>query len=214
MIKTKHKYIDDIKVRNDDTSLILGTIHPHRTNDFLIDFFYGNKNSLWNILSKAFVNLDLSSKEKILEFLKLNNIWVSDMIIECERENENVTQDKELTNIVLNTNQITQSLINSKIKIIFFTSGFNKNNAAKLFCDYYKIKPELNDKREFIIPKEKFGKVIKGVVLFSPSGQANIGISKNKEYLKQKEKYCQFKNPISKFKIDFYYRAFKEVIKI
>ncbi len=204
MIKTKHKYIDEIKVRNDDTSLILGTIHPHRTNDFLIDFFYGNKKSIWNILSKAFSKLDLSSKEKILEFLKLNNIWVSDMIIECERENENVTQDKELTNIILNTNQITESLINSKIKTIFFTSGFNKNNAAKLFCDYYKIKPELNDKREFIISKEKFGKVIKGVVLFSPSGQANIGISRNKEYLKQKEKYCQFKNPISKFKIDFY----------
>jgi len=213
MIKTKHKYIDKIKVRADDVSLILGTIHPHRTNDFLIDFFYGNKNSIWNILSEAFPNFDLSSREKIIYFLELNNIWISDMVRECDRETEKVTQDKELTNIVLNTKQITESIKNSAIKTIYFTSGFSKNNSAKLFCDYFKIKPELNENREFIIPKEKFGKEIKGVVLFSPSGQANIGISRNKQYLKQKNQYSQYDNPISQFKIDFYTNAFKNILK-
>ena len=193
MIKTKHKYLNEINVRSDDKSLILGTIHPHQTNNFLIDFFYGNKNSIWNILSEAFSGLDLSSKEKIIAFLKWNNIWISDMVQECERENGKVTQDKELTNIILNTNQISESLINSEIKTIFFTSGFSKNNAAKLFCDFYKIKPVLNEKREFFISKEKFGKVIKGIVLFSPSGRANIGITRNKKYLEQKEQYNKYK---------------------
>lgn len=136
------------------------------------------------------------------------------MIRECERETEKVTQDKELTNIVLNITQISESLIKSEIKTIFFTSGFSKNNAAKLFCDYYKIKADLNGNREFLIPKEKFGKEIKGVVLFSPSGQANIGISRNKKYLKQKEQYSQYKNPIIEFKVDFYINAFKEILKI
>ena len=118
MIKTKHKYIDKVKVRKDDTSLILGTIHPHRTTYFQIDFFYGNTKLFWKILSES-LNLDLSSKEKIITFLNLNNIWISDIIKECERETEKVTQEKKLKNISLNTTQISDSLINSEIKTIF-----------------------------------------------------------------------------------------------
>lgn len=209
MIQTKHKYINENAVKRDDTSLILGTIHPHQTDDFLIDFFYGNINSIWNILAESFPKYNFDSKENIKNTLQLNNVWISDIILECDRENEKVTQDKELKNLKLNVDKIEESIKNSKIKTIYFTSGFGKNNAAKLFCNYFNIKAELNKKREFIIPEEVFGREIKGIVLFSPSGQANIGISRNKQYLEQKEKYIYYKNPVSRFKTDFYYDAFK-----
>jgi len=208
MVKTIHKYIYEIRVKASDTSLIIGTIHPHRTNQFIVDFFYGNRNSLWSILSTVFQQYDFESKNSIIDVLIQNKIWITDIILECERENETVTQDKHLQNLVLNDDGIRNGINNSSITTIFFTSGFGKNNAAKLFCDTFNIKPKLNNKREFIIPKNIFGRSIKGIVLFSPSGQANIGISKNKLYLEQKEKYKSFAKPISKFKIDFYKNAF------
>lgn len=124
MIKTKHKYINENIVKRDDTSLILGTIHPHQTNDFLIDFFYGNTNSIWSILAELFPKYNFDSKENIINTLQLNNIWISDLILECDRENEKVTQDKELKNIKLNVDQIREGIENSKIKTIYFTSGF------------------------------------------------------------------------------------------
>ena len=57
MILTKHLYISKYPINQSSKSLILGTIHPHNdinnTSNFKIDFFYGNKNSLWTILSEA-----------------------------------------------------------------------------------------------------------------------------------------------------------------
>lgn len=74
MITSTHKYIDKNQVKDSDTALILGTIHPHRTDDFKIDFFYGNKNSLWNILGQAFPALEFNSLEKIQTTLSNSNI--------------------------------------------------------------------------------------------------------------------------------------------
>ena len=214
MVTTIHKYINQTPVKFDDTSLILGTIHPHNVDNFQIDFFYGNKSSIWNVLGEAFPEINLKSKESILNFLNRNNIWISDMIRECSRESEKVTKDKELRNLVLNTKQIEEGIVNSKIDKIYFTSGYGKNNSYKLFCEAFDIKIDknLNPNREFEIPKQKFGKQVKGVVLFSPSGQANIGISKNKEYLRLKEKYSEFKKPVTQYKIDFYKEAFNGVV--
>jgi len=208
MIITKHKYSNDVKVKTTDTSLILGTIHPHRTEDFKIDFFYGNRNSIWTILSTAFPQYNFITKDSITKTLSDNNIWISDIINECERDDESVTQDKELKNIILNDSQIEEGILNSQIDTIFFTSGFGKNNAAKLFCERFKIKPDRNKNREFIISKDIFGREIRGVILFSPSGQANIGISKNELFLEQFDNYNVFKNPVTRFKIDFYKNAF------
>jgi len=210
MVTTNHKYVNIFPVKVTDTSLILGTIHPHDRDLFKIDFFYGNQNSIWKILASAFPQIDFGSKESIVSVLSNSNIWVSDMISSCDREDIKVTQDQLLENIKLNDNQIKAGISNSKISEIFFTSGFGKNNAAKLFCDKFSIKAELNDKREFDIPESKFGRKIKGIVLFSPSGQANIGISQNKLYLELKEQYNGCARPVNQFKIDFYREAFKK----
>lgn len=209
MIKTEHKYVKNYQYQKSDTALILGTIHPHRTDNFKIDFFYGNRNSIWNILGLAFPQLDFNSRDSIIKNLKESKIWISDMILSCERSNEKITEDKFLKNLDLNTVQIENGIRESEIEKIFFTSGLNKNNAAKLFCDAFSIRVDLDINREFDIPENIFGKKIKGVVLFSPSGQANIGISKNKSFLEQKHKYEQFDKPVSQFKIDCYRTAFK-----
>lgn len=208
MIKSIHKYINQHPVKESDNALILGTIHPHLTDNFQIDFFYGNRNSIWNILALAFPNLDFSSKKSIISTLTKYKIWISDLVSSCERQNEKVTQDKLLENIELNRAQIIDGIIKSKISKIYFTSGFGKNNAAKLFCEMFSIRPDYNEAREFEIPESVFGRKMIGVVLFSPSGQANIGISQNKIYIEHKNQYQGRSKPINQFKIDFYRNAF------
>jgi G:T/U-mismatch repair DNA glycosylase len=208
MTITTHRYVNNYLCKETDKALILGTIHPHQINNFQIDFFYGNRNSIWKILDEAFPNKDFSSRESIIDNLQASNIWISDMISSCERENDSITQDKLLRRIRLNTKQIEDGLMNSKIKEIFFTSGFGKNNAAKLFCEAFEIKPFIDENRAFIIPKSNFNREIQCKILFSPSGQANIGISKNKKYLSLKDKYQNYTNPVKQFKIDSYKSAF------
>lgn len=50
----QHAYLHLYPIEPDSKLLILGTIRPHDTNNFLIPFFYDNKNSIWNSLSDAF----------------------------------------------------------------------------------------------------------------------------------------------------------------
>ncbi len=106
-----------------------------------MSFKYSLKGSLWYFLSLAFPEKNFSSVDKIQSTLSDANIWISDMIRSCDRENEGVTKDERLQNIELNTAQIEQGIKNSKIDTIFFTSGLSKINAAKLFCKAFSIKP-------------------------------------------------------------------------
>ena len=132
-ITTEHKFIDKFPIKPESKRLIVGTIHPHKTSDFITDFFYGNKNSLWEILAEAFPHLNFSNKKHIIDTLNANLIAITDIIKTCDRENESITTDEDLYNIEPNTDQIREGLLNSSISTIYFTSRFGKNNAAKLF---------------------------------------------------------------------------------
>ena len=113
---------------------------------------------------------------------------VTDLIRKCDRENEKITKDKNLYNLCLNTNAIREGIENSSITTIFLTSGFSKNNAAKLFVDNFKIryKDTLNDtKNSFIIPKDVFGREINTIILLSPSGEALREIAGSPNYKKK-----------------------------
>lgn len=212
MILTKHLYISKYPINQSSKSLILGTIHPHNdinnTSNFKIDFFYGNKNSLWTILSEA-KNIRLDTLNQILDFLSQNEIAVSDMILECERKNNKVTADKDLYNLVLNE-ELKNEILKSDIETIYFTSAFNKNNAAKLFFDLFKLQNQIpiNWKDTYEININFFCKQIKCVILLSPSGASNIGISKSKIYSDKINEYEKFKTPVKQFKIDFYKEKF------
>lgn len=208
-ITTIHSFIDLYLITKESTKLILGTIHPHQIELFQIDFFYGNVGSLWRILTEAFPQLKFENREQIIQILKKYNIAITDIISQCDRENINITRDSELFNIVLNRDLILNGLKSSKIDTIYFTSGFGKNNAAKLFLQTFKIKIDFNFlTREFIIPAQYFGREIKCIVLYSPSGEANRGISNSKLYLNRKAEFLKFQHPVAEFKKRFYQEKF------
>ena len=100
-VTTEHKFIDTYLIKRESKYLIIGTIHPHRTDDFEVNFFYGNKNTLWSILSEAFPSRDFSSEKKILETLNNSLTSVTDLIRKCDRQNEKVTKDKDLYNLCI-----------------------------------------------------------------------------------------------------------------
>jgi len=209
---TTHQYLDMYPIRSNSEKLILGTIHPHDHNNFVIPFFYGNVMSIWKILNQAFpeeLPLPLRLKE-ILQFLERRKISVSDTIKQCERIRPTAL-DKDLIPLKLNTG-IIDDIRKSNIKEIFFTSGFQKNNAFRLFyIDILgrKITDEIRKKRQVVLDKEIFGRSIVMTILYSPSGSSNIGLSKSKLYLQNREKYINSAKPISDFKVDYYYEKFR-----
>jgi len=212
-VRTVHNYIDVYTPKKTDKRLIIGTIHPHITENFTIPFFYGNKGSFWEILHGAFPQHDFTNLESILSILNRYETSITDIIRECDRENENITRDDLLYNLLLNSEQISDTLNESKIHTIYFTSRFGKNNAAKLFTsalkvDYIKFLDK--NESEFIIPDSQFGREIRCIVLYSPSNEANKGIAGGAAaYIRKKDYYKQFKNPIKKFKIEFYREKFQ-----
>jgi hypothetical protein len=209
---TKHQYIDLYPILAESKKLILGTIHPHDHHNFLVPFFYGNKLSIWNILNDAFPN-ELGqpiSLAGIQAFLSKHKIAISDTIRECNRSNPTAL-DSDLIPTNLNY-QLIDQIKNSNIDQIFFTSGFQKNNAFRLFyVDIIKQKltKEIRTNREITLNPNLFGRPIKLTILYSPAGTANIGLSKSKIYLDNKIKYYNLKNPVQAFKIDYYKNIFQ-----
>ncbi|MCL7987267.1 hypothetical protein M8998_04850 [Sphingobacterium sp. lm-10] len=206
---TYHQYLDRYPVTKDSKTLILGTIHPHRTEEFMIPFFYGNRNSLWNLLSDAFPeNLPKPiSLQNIVRFLQEKHIAMSDTIISCRRTNRTAF-DRDLIPMELN-HELVQQIRDAQIDRILCTSSFGKNNAFKLFYENIlglKITTQIKIDREVILPAELFGRPILLKALLSPSGAANISLSKNPIYLAHREKYAGHPTPIYAFKVD-YYRA-------
>ena len=212
MILSRHQYKDLYPVSPDDEYLILGTLHPHRTERFIVPFFYGNKNSIWNILDSAFDGrYALNNLPNILLFLRQNRIWVSDMVAESRRPSESSTRDDEMTDIVFNTDQIGSGIRNSRIHTILFTGGFGKNGAATLFVQAFGLKKPEIVQREFRLETSLFGRSIRCVLLYSPSGQANVGIVRSPEYKAQADVYASYQHPVARFRIDRYREIFNFV---
>ena len=204
-VTTFHNYIDNYPIGQNSTRLIVGTIHPHLIGNFNIDFFYGNIGSFWDILANAFPQRQFGNLEEIIATLDSYNIAITDIIRQCDRENENITADSELCNIVHNGEQIQAGIQNSQIDTIYFTSRFGANNAARLFVDTVNIHYHLDQlTSEFTIPQNYFGRQIRCVVLYSPSNNANRGIARAAPYLNNIGHYQQFEHPIKQFKIEFY----------
>lgn len=208
---TKHQHIHTYPIPAESEKLILGTIHPHHHESFLLPFFYGNKNSIWEIFSDAFPEI-LSKPltlENILRFLKEKKIAVSDTVLECERNNSTYL-DNDFICTKLNTGLIEQ-IKKSNISEIFFTSGFGKNNAFKLFYVdilQQKITPEIRKNKEVILNKNIFGRAVKLTILLSPSGSANIAWATSAIYKQKAHLYKNSKRPVHDFKVDYYREKF------
>jgi G:T/U-mismatch repair DNA glycosylase len=208
---TTHQYLDKYPILAESEKLIVGTIHPYNHDNFTLPFFYGNVTSLWRILSDAFPS-DLKQPlklEGILSFLKTKKISISDTIRKCDRKSPTAL-DKDLIPIELNE-QILDDIKKSNISEIIFTSGFGKNNAFRLFYTEIlglKITKEIKENREVILNDKRICRPIKLTILYSPSGSSNVGISRSKLYLKNKEKYRNSNRPVYDFKVDYYRKIF------
>lgn len=208
---TTHQYLGKYPISPDSEKLIVGTIHPHNHNRFIIPFFYGNVMSIWKLLSEAFP-CDLHQPltlEGILRFLKNKKISVSDTVRKCDRKNPTAL-DKDLIPIVLNT-QMIEDIRKSNITEILFTSGFGKNNAFKLFYVNIlgqKITEDIKSNRGLILDKMFFGRPVRLTVLYSPSGSSNVPLSTSKIYLNDKHKYTASNRPVYDFKVAYYRDSF------
>lgn len=211
---TQHKFLAQYPISKDSTSLILGTIHPHFTDQFRVDFFYGNESSLWKILAKAFPGEleDPYSLESIKAFLNQRKCSVSDTIITCERSSPTAL-DEDLIPIELNTS-LKEEIRDSNITTIFCTSGFGKNNAFRLFyCDILGLpldKP-IKDNRQVTLSGDDWGRTIQVKALYSPSGAANTGLVRSKAYKAAAHLYEHHPTPVNAFKIDYYRAMFNKV---
>ena len=208
---TSHQYLEKYPISKNTKLLVLGTIHPHQTEDFLIPFFYGNRNSIWNILSDAFPG-ELTrpiTLDGILSFLEKRQISVSDTIKVCQRIQSSAL-DKDLIPEILNHELIGQ-IRQSRIERILCTSGFGKNNAFKIFYEDIlglQLTPDIFNSREVLLPHRIFERPISLSALYSPSGSSNISLSKNVFYLKEKYRYKSSPRPVYDFKVDYYKKHF------
>lgn len=190
--------------------LILGTIHPFKQNTHC-GFFYRNTNIFWNILDEIFEE-NLNSPENIEVFLEKHSIAISDMILECKIEHENITADKDLQALKLNEN-LKNQILESNIDTIFFTSAFGTNNATKLFFHAFKLKKPKNwqeNNREFSI--DFYGKTITCIILFSPSNRALPGIVNNKSFQSNRIRCPQLST--NTFRKNFYKEKFQKFFEL
>mgnify|MGYP000956884607 CR=1 FL=1 len=212
-MRTTHQYLDKYPIHPDSEKLIVGTIHPHYHEKFIIPFFYGNVISLWSILSDAFPN-ELKKPitlEAVLKFLNNRRIAMSDTVMVSDRKKPTAL-DEDLIPVELNTNLKAQ-IRNSKITEVFFTSGFGKNGAFRLFYEKIlglKITAQIKQDRQVILPKEVLGRPIKLYILYSPSGASNVGLSKTKLYLDSKDQLQQSSRPVYDFKVQYYRNIFSK----
>jgi agmatine/peptidylarginine deiminase len=208
---TEHKYLSRYPINPKHTKLILGSIHPHNVADFYLQFFYGNKCTLWQILHDAFPGFmpDAISEMDLVTFLDSAKTSISDVVIKCKRLSDSAS-DEHFIPLELNHGLLKQ-IKKSNIDEIFFTSGFEKNNAFKLFYEdilKLKITAKIKEERQVILPKKYFGRPVKLTILYSPSGSANRALKKTALYKLNEDKYKQFPKPVEQFKIDYYKEKF------
>lgn len=210
---TTHQYLDHYPIDPACEKLIVGTIHPHDRAAFQVPFFYGNKSRLWTILHHAFpAELpDPRHLPDIMAFLRQRKISISDTICECERKSPTAL-DRDLIPLHLNE-ELPERIRNSNIREVFFTSGFGKNNAFKLFYNDLLGRPltaKIRKDREVTLEQELFGRPVRLRALYSPSGAANTGLVKSTIYLANRQKYNGLPAPVQAFKIDYYRGVFDE----
>src|ERR1700744_1488022 len=104
-----HNYLQQYPIPPAARRLIVGTILPPDPSLFRVDFFYGNRGSLWSILHEAFPAelTDPDSVASILSFLEKRNIAMSDTVAACRRR-QPTALDSDLTDIQLHEAMLPQ----------------------------------------------------------------------------------------------------------
>jgi G:T/U-mismatch repair DNA glycosylase len=140
----KHPFIEKYPLENGLKYLIIGTCPPSlktRNEKFKINYYYGNKGSLWNIVSEIYnINLKNKSKEDslktILNWQKEYSIGIVDTLKEYSRLKPESTADADLRVEWNGYNHNLKKYIFDNIDTIekiLFTSNGNCNSAFSTF---------------------------------------------------------------------------------
>jgi len=207
-METTHKFLDKYPIKPESEHLIIGTIHAPETD--IVEFFYGSSVSIWRIFKECIPTIDLNPNnlDSILVFLKRNKISVTDTIRVCERIDGSAL-DSKLIPKEFNTILLEQ-LLNSTVENLYFTSGFGKNNAFRLFYINILRKKYVEDtlKKQRVFDLSVGDRIFKCYILYSPSGSANRSIARSIEYKNNIEKYKDIDHPVNAFRIDNYRKIF------
>lgn len=167
-----HPHLHQFDSSNVWKYLIIGTFPPNTAlrQKTYIDYFYGNKGSLWKIIHDIYSDRGYSffggaPDENLAEIKRWQKdycVGLSDTIVSCERKFSLASNDTDLVNIEYNVRLRDYLLQNGKhIEKVIFTSSFGKNSAFSNFK---------------IIMGDDLSKVQSKLVigLPSPSGASNI----------------------------------------
>lgn len=126
--------------------LIIGTFPPNKEirkeKKFLVNYFYGNKGSLWKILGKIYTefNFEKGSSEELISNIKLWQekycIGIVDTLVSLRRKDINSSDDSDFILEYEDYNHDLKSYIlqnNNQIEKIFFTSSNGCNSAYETF---------------------------------------------------------------------------------
>lgn len=203
-----HQFIEQYPVSLTSQKLVLGSIHPMAPVPGEL-FFFGNDNSLWRNLNEAFPD-ELNEpigQEDVIRFLQKRKIAISDIIVQCIRDYS--SQDKDLVPTALNTDLISQ-IRESEITEILFTGGFSTNSPFRIFYETLlgqKLTYSVRTNRGITLNKSFFGREVKLSVLYSASGNANVGIARSKQFQAVRDTLGNYL-PIRQFRIKYYQEKF------
>jgi hypoxanthine-DNA glycosylase len=104
------------------------------STDEAYDWFYGTKrNQFWPILEKVY-GIELRSRPAKQALLARLGCAIADIIHQCERR-DGSNLDANLTNIIYNTQPITEILDTHPIEKIYFTSRYVEAKFKRNFRD-------------------------------------------------------------------------------
>ena len=215
----KHPWLKLYPIKEESKSLIIGTHPPMPYCTDKVQFYYGNMNEFWRLLSLVYHEQNIFpnenySLEKIQSFLDEHKFSITDMVYKTE--NEKFSTDYQMKVKELNP-CLKEWLERSMIEQIFFTS-FNsgKNSALSLFKRWLKENKIHHDK----IPPVKSWisngisvkinkKTFKLIALYSPSPAARRGIPKSKPFLDWKNNTNCISNCVDSFRVYWYKKFFQ-----
>lgn len=212
-IITEHAFLKKYPVTPSSRVLILGTLHPARADDFELPFFYGNRSSLWKLLSKAYPEqlenpFDL---EQVLNFLRRNKIAVSDVVKKGMRHKTRAA-DADLTALEYNM-ALLEDIRRSDIDVVVCTGGNHPKGAFGIFTQKIIRTGKIPSHADLITGVKVFfeDRPLRLHAIPSPSGAANRGIASSPRF--KKKKLLQGQNyTVESYKIDLIRTVFDPLL--
>jgi hypothetical protein len=221
----EHPWLKDYPVKPEHKHLIIGT-HPPMPYTGCMAFYYGNMNEFWRLLEAAFQHSIFFYEQgrpdlnRILNWLNQHNVAITDMLQYTIAGNEfNTDQGMLVKSYEQFNKQLKGWLENGNIETIFFTSFSQGNSALGLFKKWlrqtYRIK--ISSGKE-IIEKgnsqyiEINQRMIRLVMLYSPSPMARLGVSRSQPFLKWRGDKPLEKGMIDEFRVGWYREYFTKII--